>query len=157
MYRERYDKGAHTVLDLKYHFIWKTKYSYRVLKGNIAIRARDIIREICRDNGMVILNGNVRDNHVHLLVRAPSHLSPSKMAQYLKGSSSYRIQKEFHELRKRYWGRHLWNRGYFWATVGAVTEEQIRRYIDNQGEPPDSFKVWDEPKEDTEPPDLKSD
>ena len=125
MNRERYHKGAHVVLDLKYHFIWKTKYGYRVLKGNIALRTREIIRDICRDRKMDILKGNVRPNHVHLLLRAPSHLSPSKMAQYLKGSSSYRLQQEFPELKKRYWGRHLWNRGYFCATVGAVTEEQI--------------------------------
>ena len=155
MNRERYHKGAHAVLELKYHFIWKTKYGYRVLNGNIALRTREIIRDICRDKKMVILKGNVRPNHVHLLVQAPSHLSPSKMAQYLKGTSSYRLQQEFPSLRKRFWGRHLWNRGYFCSTVGAVTEEQIRRYIEHQEEGEDSFKVWDEPKEDIDKDNLQ--
>ena len=58
------------------------------------------------------------------------------------------MQREFRELQKRYWGRHLWARGYFGATVGAVTEEQIKQYIENQSEEADSFKVWDESKED---------
>ena len=97
---------------------------------------------------MAIVKGNVRPNHIHLMLRAPSHLSPSKMAQYLKGKSSYRLQREFPELRKRYWGQHLWGRGYFCATVGAVTEDQVKKYIENQSEEPGTFKIWDEKEND---------
>ncbi|HUU30103.1 MAG TPA: IS200/IS605 family transposase [archaeon] len=82
------------------------------------------------------------------MVSAPAHLSAAKIAQYLKGKSSYCIQREFPQLRKKYWGRHLWSRGYFCATVGAVTEEQIKQYIDGQSDDTDSFKIWDEPKHD---------
>ena len=146
MSKDRYRRGAHTVTDFKYH-VWKTKYSYGILKGEIGQRLRDIIREICADNSLDIINGNVRSNHVHVLVRAPSHLSPAKIIQYLKGKSSYRLQREFRELQKTYWGRHLWARGYFGATVGAVTEEQVKKYIENQADEPRSFKVWDEPEE----------
>lgn len=92
MDKERYRRGAHTVTDLKYHFVWKTKYSYGVLKGEIGLRIRDIIREICVQNDMAIVKGNIRTNHIHILVSAPAHLSPSKMAQFLKGKSSYRLQ-----------------------------------------------------------------
>ena len=148
MSKERYRRGAHTVTEFKYHFVWKTKYSYGVLKGEIGQRLRDIIRKICAENRLQIIKGNVRSNHIHVLVGAPSHLSPAKIIQYLKGKSSYRLQREFRELQKRYWGRHLWARGYFGATVGAVTEEQIKQYIENQSEEADSFKVWDESKED---------
>ena len=147
MSKDRYRRGAHTVTDFKYHFVWKTKHSYGILKGEIGQRLRDIIREICADNSLDIINGNVRSNHVHVLVRAPSHLSPAKIIQYLKGKSSYRLQREFRELQKRYWGRHLWARGYFGATVGAVTEEQVKKYIENQADEHRSFKVWDEPEE----------
>ena len=73
------------------------------------------------------------------------HLSPAKMAQYLKERSSYRLQREFRELQKRYWGQHLWGRGYFCAPVGAVTEEQVKRYIEQQEDESGAFQVWDEP------------
>ena len=139
----RYRKGAHKVYDVKYHFVWKTKYGYGVLKGNLALRLRQIIREICKERRLEIVSGNVRANHVHLLVSCPSDIAPSKIVQYLKGKSSYRLQREFRELQKRYWGRHLWARGYFCASVGAINEEMIRQYIENQDEGEGEFKVWD--------------
>lgn len=158
MSKERYRKGAHTVTDFKYHFVWKTKYSYGVLRGEIGTRLRDIIRQICVEKELDIVKGNVRPNHIHVMVRAPSHLSPSKIMQYLKGKSSYRLQREFPKLRKSYWGRHLWARGYFGATVGSVTEEMIKNYIENQADEPGTFKVWDEPEEaDSDNSDLQSD
>ena len=144
---DRYRKGAHTVYDIKYHFVWKTKYSYAVLNGNIALRARQIIREICEGRGLAIVSGNIRANHVHLLVSCPTDIAPSKIVQYLKGKSSYRLQREFRELQKKYWGQHLWARGYFCATVGAVNEEMIRQYVENQRDDEGEFKIWDlEPK-----------
>jgi len=76
--------------------------------------------------------------------------SPAKIAQYLKGKSLYRLQREFPALQKRYWGRHLWGRGYFCATVGAITEEQIKQYIANQTEELKSFNVWDEAEQTSE-------
>ncbi|WP_420852761.1 IS200/IS605 family transposase [Sporolactobacillus pectinivorans] len=65
--------------------------------------------------------------------------------QYLKGRSSRLLQDEFSELKKRYWGQHLWSRGYFCATVGNVTEEIIRNYIANQSNKvkDDIFKIDD--------------
>jgi putative transposase len=141
---ERYRKGAHTVTELQYHFVWKTKYSYPVLVGDVALRVRSLIQEICKENEMIPIRGNVRSNHVHVLISAPTYLSPGKIAQYLKGKSSFRLMREFSELRKRYWGSHLWGRGYFCSTVGAVTEEIIKKYIENQMDGPGAFKVWDE-------------
>jgi putative transposase len=104
---------------------------------------------------MSVIKGNVRPNHIHVLVSAPAHLSPAKIAQYLKGKSSYRLQREFSELRKKYWGRHLWSRGYFSVTVGTVTEDQIKQYIEDQSDSPDSFQIWDESEK--EDKDLESD
>lgn len=100
---------------------------------------------ICVEQALTIVQGNIRPNHVHLLVSAPAHLSPAKIVQYLKGKSSYRLQRAFRELQKRYWGQPLWGRGYFCATVGAVTEEQVRRYIEEQDEGTGTIQVWDEP------------
>jgi putative transposase len=127
-----------------------THYAAELLSGAIVtvdsrkIRVRDIIREICAEKGLEVVKGNIRANHIHILISAPAYFSPAKIAQYLKGKSSYRLQREFPSLQKRYWGRHLWSRGYFCSTVGAVTEEQIQQYIANQLEEPGTFKVWDE-------------
>ena len=130
---EEYSKSGHTAYDIKYHVIWVTKYRYKVLRGEVALRLRELIRQGCDARGMVIVQGSVGSDHVHLLLSCPPSLAPSKIVQYLKGRSSRLLQEQFTELKKRYWGQHLWGRGYFCATVGSVTEETIRRYIENQG------------------------
>ena len=148
--RARYRRGAHTVTDLKYPIVWKTEYGYPVLRGEMGLRLRDVLRMICAEHDMIIVQGNIRPNPVHLLVSGPTYLSPAKMVQYLKGNSSYRLQREFRELQKRYWGQHLWGRGYFCVTVGAVTEEQVKRYIEEQEDGSGAFPVSDEPPTPTE-------
>ena len=127
-----YRRSAHAVYDIKYHLIWIRKYRYKVLRSGVAERARDLIRQICQARDVVIVCGAVSPDHIHVLVSAPPRLSPSKLVQDIKGRSSRRVQDEFPELRKRYWGQHLWTRGYFRATVGAVDEETIKRYIESQ-------------------------
>ena len=102
----------------------------------MAERTRDLIRQSCQAREVVVIRGAVSPDHVHVLVSAPPQLAASKLVQYLKGRSSRRLQDEFGELRKRYWGQHLWARGYFCATVGAVDEETIKQYIESQ--------QWDE-------------
>jgi putative transposase len=127
-----YKKGSHTIYDIKYHFVWVTKYRYKVLDKSIGERLRELIRQGCQTMGITIVKGSVGKDHVHILVSCPTHLSPSKIVQYLKGRSSRLIQEEFPVLKKRYWGQHLWATGYFCGTVGAVTEETIKLYIENQ-------------------------
>jgi REP-associated tyrosine transposase len=70
-------------------------------------------------------------------------MTPAKLVQYIKGRFSRRLQDEFGELRKWYWGQHLWARGYFCATVGAVDEETIKKYIESQqwNDDPEGFKI----------------
>ncbi|MBC7533363.1 MAG: IS200/IS605 family transposase [Oligoflexus sp.] len=120
-----YRKGAHTVHDIKYHFVWITKYRYHVLRGDIAIRVRSILREVCMSYDNKIIKGAVSGDHIHMLVSCPPQLSPSKTAQLLKGRSSLKIQQEFPELKKRYWGQHIWARGYFCASSGSVSEYRL--------------------------------
>ena len=111
--RARYRRGAHTVTDLKYHRVWKTKYGYPVLRGEIGLRLRDLLRMIAAEHDMVVVQGDIRPNHVQLLVSTPTYLSPAKMLQYLKGKSSYRLQREFRELQKRYWANTCGGEGIF--------------------------------------------
>lgn len=83
-------------------------------------------------NEVEILSGHVSKDHIHLLVSAPPHLSASKLVQYLKGATSRKLQMEYKELNKQFWGKHLWAKGYFVASSGNVTDEVIAEYIRNQ-------------------------
>ena len=136
---ETYRSSAHTRYDIKYHFVWITKYRKGVLEGEVAFRVRELIREVCRTNEIEILRGHVAREHVHLFVSAAPHMSPSKIMQYIKGKTSRKLMMEFKHIQRAFWGRHLWARGYFVATSGNVTDEAIQEYIRLQGEsePPD--------------------
>lgn len=140
---KEYNKGSHTVYDIKYHVIWVTKYRYRVLNKQISLRLRELIRQGCEARNIAIIGGSIGKDYVHMLIGCSPNIAPSKIVQYLKGRSSRLIQDEFPELKKRYWGQHLWSRGYFCGTVGSVTEETIKRYIENQelGNQEDIFKI----------------
>ena len=129
---ENYRKASHSVYDIKYHIVWITKYRKPVMVGEIAKRLQEIIRQVCAQNDVHILSGHISKDHVHMLVSVPPHLSASKLVQYIKGNSSHKLQMEYKELNKQYWGRHLWARGYFVASTGNVTDEIIAEYIQNQ-------------------------
>ena len=120
-----YRKNSHAVHDIKYHVIWITKYRYKILSRPIAIRARELVRQGCEARGIIILQGSVGKDHIHLLISCPPSLAQVKFCN-LKGRSSRLLQDEFPELKKRYLGQHLWARDCFCATVGTVTEEIIR-------------------------------
>lgn len=126
-----YRKGSHSVHDIKYHFVWITKYRYNILEGDLGVRIRDIIKEVCMAWDVIILKGVVSKNHVHVLVSCPPTLAPSKLVQLMKGKSSFRVQQEFPHLKKRYWGQHIWARGYFVSSSGSVTDEMIKDYLEN--------------------------
>jgi len=95
-----YRRSAHAVFDLKYHVVWITKYRYKILRGRIAERARDLIRQSCEAREVVIMRGAVSPDHIHMQLPAPAHMAPSKLVQYLKGRSSRRLQEEFPEFAK---------------------------------------------------------
>ncbi len=127
-----YRASGHAVYDIQYHPVWCTKYRYPVLKGEIAQRCRELLRQIAMAREVTIIRGALAPDHVHMLVSAPASMAPFKLVQYLKGRSSRKLQMEFDELRRRYWGQHLWARGYFCATVGTVTDEVMKKYIESQ-------------------------
>jgi len=76
-----YRKGSHTVYSLHYHFVFITKYRKPVLRGAVGVRARELVREVCRSHDIEIVRGHVRPEHVHLLLSMPPHLSPSRALQ----------------------------------------------------------------------------
>src|SRR5512144_3139572 len=99
--RERYRPGAHTVTELKSHFVWKTKYSYPGLREDIRWRWRAVRRMLGVEQARTLVQGNIRPHHVPLRVSAPAHLSPAQMVHSLTGKASYRLQREFRELQQR--------------------------------------------------------
>ncbi|QDU80190.1 Transposase IS200 like protein [Polystyrenella longa] len=109
-----------------------TKYRNPILTSAVAVRLRDLVREVCRSHDVAILEGAVSKDHVHVLLSCPPNLSPSKIMQYLKGKSSRKLTMEFKHIQKQYWGRHLWARGYLVASSGNVTDEAIMAYIRGQ-------------------------
>jgi putative transposase len=89
----------------------------------IAKRVRELIREICLANEVQIIKGHVSKDHVHLLVSYPPRLAVSKLVQYLKGKSSRKMLQEFTELKKQFWGQHIWARGYFAGAAPLSVQE----------------------------------
>ena len=128
---------------LVYHFVFITKYRKPVLRGDIALEVRSLIREVCRTHDIEIVQGHVRPDHVHLLLDVPPKWSPSRVMQAIKGKTSHHLLQDHRRLRKEFWGRHLWARGYFAATTGNVSEEMLKRYIETQDaeDRNDGFKV----------------
>ena len=126
-----YTHGQHTVYHHRYHLVWITKYRYRVLQGELRLRVREIIAQVAEEMDIKIINGVLSNDHIHVFVSIPPQIAVSEFVKKAKGRSSRKIQQEFPEIRKRYWGRHFWGRGYFSSTSGNVTDEVITAYLDN--------------------------
>ena len=138
-----YRYGSHTVYQIEYHFVWVTKYRYKVLSGEIASRMRELVRQAWEGFEIHIVRGVVSRDHVHILVSCPPEMAPSEIMRRLKGRTSSKLFEEFPEIKRRYWGRHFWARGYFCATVGQMSEEMIKNYLEHHFEPrpDDNFRM----------------
>src|SRR5947199_7199962 len=137
-----YRHGSHSVFEIHLHLVWVTKYRKPVLAGAVGSRVRDLIREICGACDVLIIKGHVSKDHVHLLVSIPPQVTISRLVQRLKGKTASKMLHEFGALKKQFWGRHLWARGYFCCSSGNVTDAVVAEYIANQGKPgPEDFRV----------------
>ena len=125
--------GRSYVYSIQYHIVWCVKYRHKVITEQIENRLIEILNKIADNNGFQILECNTDKDHIHLLVScSPQHYIPD-MIKALKGVSARLLMKEYgEELKRKLWGGHLWNPSYFVATVSENTEEQIRKYIQNQ-------------------------
>ncbi|MBI5376659.1 MAG: IS200/IS605 family transposase [Candidatus Schekmanbacteria bacterium] len=123
-----YQKSSHVVDQCKYHFVWVPKYRFRILDKKLREELKKIIEQLCNWEDFVIIEGSIQLDHVHLFLSVPPKYSPSQEMKVLKGKSAERMMKAHEELRKKYWGQHMWARGYFVNTVG-IDEETIKKYI----------------------------
>ena len=121
------------VFNINYHIVWSTKYRRKVLTDNIEKRLKEIIVDVGKQKGFDIAEIEVgQKDHVHVFVSAIPKISISYIAKMMKGISGRLLLKEFPEISKELWNGELWNPSYYVETIGSVSEEAIRKYIQNQ-------------------------
>ncbi len=132
----KYRKASHITYDCRYHIVWITKFRRNIFEDNKKLtgRTKQIVTKISKELYLRVMEVNIEKDHVHMYVSIPIAQPIPYVMQRIKGGSSREIRLEFKEyLSKFYWKNVLWARGYFIATVGEITDEAIRRYIQKQG------------------------
>ena len=129
-------RSSHTINSLQVHLVWITKYRYHVLTGDVQLRCREILRQVCNSLDIRILKGVVSKDHIHLHLSYPPQLSISEIVRRLKGRSSRILMQEFPELRRRYWGNHFWGIGYGCWSTGHITEDMLTSYLNHHKDNP---------------------
>jgi putative transposase len=130
MLASRYAKNAGAVFSLKFHLVWCPKYRRPVLTPPVDGRLKALLAAIADEHGMTIRAAEVMPDHVHLFVEADPTLCVAEIVNRFKGRTGRLLREEFPALRSRL--PTLWSRSYFAASVGAVSEATIRRYIEAQ-------------------------
>ena len=124
-----FKKLSHSLYECKYHVVFCPKYRYRIFGGDVGEYVQQQIYSLCRQKaGVEVLEINVQADHVHLILSIPPKYAVSNVMGYLKGKLALRLFNRYAQLGKRYWGRHLWSRGYCVSTIG-LDEEKIRKYV----------------------------
>ena len=122
------DSLAHTKWLCKYHIVFAPKYRRKIIYGHLRENIRDIIKDLCQWKGIVILEGHMMPDHVHLLLSIPAKYSVSQVMGYLKGKSAMMIFERHSNLKYKFGNRHFWSIGYYVSTVGLNTAT-IAKYI----------------------------
>ena len=126
--------GNHSENKLTVHIVWITKYRYKILDGEVKVRCRELIIQICEMMDTKIIRGVLSKDHVHLVLEYPPKLSISYMVQSMKGRSSKLLQDEFPHLSKKYYGKHFWAVGYGAWSIGGQDEERLKEYLKHHNE-----------------------
>lgn len=122
---------AHTKWNCKYHIVFAPKYRRRVIYGKIKVDIGKILRKLCEQKGVEIIEANLCPDHIHMLVSIPPKMSVSSFVGYLKGKSSLMIFDRHANMKYRYGNRKFWCKGYYVDTVGR-NKKVIQEYIKNQ-------------------------
>ena len=125
----QFSKLSHSLYECKYHIVFCRKYRYKILDKVVSDYAKQQIYRLCNQkDGVEVLELNVQIDHVHLVATIPPKYAVSRFMGYLKGKLALGLFDRFPQLRKRYWGQHVWSRGYCVSTVG-LDEDRIRKYV----------------------------
>ncbi len=130
--------NGHSFSRLTAHLVWATKYRYAVLEGDIQIRCRSLIIQICEAEDIQILKGVVSKDHIHLHIEYRPSQNLSNIVKLLKGRTSRKLQIEFPVLKQRYWGRHFWAIGFGCWSTGNITDEMLNEYLEHHRKPNDN-------------------
>ena len=122
---------AHTKWNCKYHIVFAPKYRRQVIYGKLKAEIGQILRKLCEQKEIEIIEANACPDHIHMLISIPPKISVAYAIGYLKGKSSLMIFDRHADLKYKYGSRHFWCRGYYVDTVGR-NKEAIRKYIQNQ-------------------------
>ena len=132
---DAYNKSSHAIYRCEYHFVWVPKYRYHVLVKEIKPRLKELLSELCNWLDVTIIEGAICSDHVHMYLSVPPKYSPAHVMKILKGKSAEYLRRDFPELAKKYWGLHIWARGYFVSTVGidsATIQKYVKEQVDSQ-------------------------
>jgi len=125
----QFKKLSHSLYECKYHVVFCPKYRYKLLQDEVREYVIQQAYRLCNQkDGVEILEINVQPDHAHIVLEIPPKYAVSKVIGFLKGKLALRMFDRFPKLRKRYWGQHVWSRGYCVSTVG-LDEERIRKYV----------------------------
>ena len=123
--------SAHSKWRCQYHIVFAPKYRRKAIYGQIKKDIGEILRKLCAQKGVEIIEAEACPDHIHMLVSIPPHLSVAQFMGFLKGKSSLLIFDRHANLKYKYGSRHFWARGYYVDTVGK-NEKMIKEYIRNQ-------------------------
>ncbi|MEG0502518.1 MAG: IS200/IS605 family transposase [Cellulosilyticaceae bacterium] len=134
---DEYNQNSHAVYDIKYHLIWVTKYRCPVLKGSVASRVRELVRQGCTARGITILQGSVGKEHIHLLISCPPTIAPSKLMQYLKGRTFFMYCDDIQDMDltaalESLMGLFVDYINTETSTTGEVIKSQLIQWINSQ-------------------------
>ncbi len=127
---KRYHRNAGSIYSLKYHFVWCPKYRRKVLVGDIAEELRALLYQKAQELEVTIVALEIMPDHVHLFIESDPTEAPQHLANQFKGYTSRMLRLKFPELRSRL--PSMWSRSYYVGSIGAVSEETVRRYIEMQ-------------------------
>jgi REP-associated tyrosine transposase len=127
---ERWTASESTIYNIGYHLIWCPKYRRKVLVGEVERRLKTLLKQKAREIGATIQEMEVMPDHVHLFIKAKPVHSPHYIVQQLKGYTSRILRVEFNTLKSRL--PTLWTRSYYCESVGHISEDTVRKYIEDQ-------------------------
>ena len=130
MKRMKEQNTKHVTYKIAYYFVWCPTYRKALLQGEIATFVESEIRRLCAENNWTIGALNIQEDHVHLFLSGLPSTAPSLIANTLKGITARQVFKRYPEVKKQLWGGSFWARSYYVGTVGEMTEEVVKKYIE---------------------------
>ena len=132
-------KSNHAVHQIGYHIVFCTKFRHRILTGTIEVETKRIIGQICKTYNWKLKSLEVMPDHIHIFTQVDHTIAPVRIAQILKSITAVYLFTKFPNLKgQKFWGTGLWSPSTYYGTVGYISEETIKKYIENQKSKPDS-------------------